>query len=212
VPPQDIEFVGASLVILLRPWQNPDNRFDVNNDGYFSPLDILLDINEINGPQWSDGSGNLPLPPPPGPFPFFDINGDNRVDAADVLMGINELNRCALGGGGEGEWYGAAGAAGWLFGSPASAAATTSPAAGLHSLAGPDLAWSSAPELVYPALDRQGDLLAAAEQSEADRMRAAQLAGMGSWADEDSWGELVPFELEETLDLIGEDIRLALAR
>jgi hypothetical protein len=60
-------------------------RFDVNGDGYTSPLDALLIINDLN-------RGN--------PSGLFDVSGDGYTSPLDVLMVINYLNG---GGSGEGE-------------------------------------------------------------------------------------------------------------
>ena len=77
---------------------NPSNRFDVNNDGFISPIDVLLVINtlNLNGPSVPNGEGE------DGGRIFFDVNGDGSITAIDALMVINELNRRS-GGAGEGE-------------------------------------------------------------------------------------------------------------
>ncbi len=78
---------------------NPSNRFDVNNDGFVSPMDVLLVINtlNLNGPSRPAGEGE------DGSRIFFDVNGDGLISAIDALMVINELNRR---GEGEGEGEG----------------------------------------------------------------------------------------------------------
>jgi VCBS repeat-containing protein len=68
-------------------WQNPISQFDVNNDGFVSPVDVLLVINYIN----EQGSFQLPTPRPVGAY-FYDINGDGWVKPDDVVALINELN------------------------------------------------------------------------------------------------------------------------
>ena len=68
-------------------WQNPVNQFDVNNDGFVTPLDALLVINHLN----EHAPGPIPAPPA-SPPPFLDVNGDNFVTAEDVLLIINFLN------------------------------------------------------------------------------------------------------------------------
>jgi RHS repeat-associated protein len=69
-------------------WQNPWNRFDINNDGHVTALDVLLIINYINADP-----GNTALPPPPALPPFYyDINDDRACTALDVLQLINHIN------------------------------------------------------------------------------------------------------------------------
>lgn len=71
-----------------KPWQNPTNRFDVNNDGHVVPLDVLLQINSIE----TDGSRKLP--PPTGTeleAPFYDCDGDGWLAPIDVLLAVNYI-------------------------------------------------------------------------------------------------------------------------
>jgi hypothetical protein len=68
-------------------WQNPVNRYDVNNDGAVSPIDVLLVINYIN----STSDPVLPDVRPIG-APFLDVNGDGNATPEDVLLVINRLN------------------------------------------------------------------------------------------------------------------------
>jgi formylglycine-generating enzyme len=72
-------------------WQNPTNRYDVNNDGCVTPLDVLLLINTINTVSSSGGSTRLALPRPVGSA-FVDVNGDGSITAVDVLQTISYLN------------------------------------------------------------------------------------------------------------------------
>lgn len=76
-------------------WQNPRNRFDVNDDGLVTSNDVLRIINKLN----TEGAGEL------GQFdgnpPFVDVNGDFQVTSNDVLQVINEINRRASSGEGE---------------------------------------------------------------------------------------------------------------
>ncbi|MCA9207740.1 MAG: hypothetical protein KDA55_05255, partial [Planctomycetales bacterium] len=57
-----------------KPWQNPTDRLDVNNDQMLSPIDALLVINQLN----LGGAGTLPKSPvpPAAPPPYVDVNGD----------------------------------------------------------------------------------------------------------------------------------------
>lgn len=72
-----------------RPWQNPNNPYDVNGDGVVTGLDALIIINHLN----KYGPHEL-APPAEGdsPPPYLDVNGDNRVTPLDALMTINLLN------------------------------------------------------------------------------------------------------------------------
>ena len=75
-------------------WTNQVNRFDVNDDGFVSAIDALLNINELNR------TGGQALPPPTtDPGIYYDVSEDEFLSSIDALMVINELNR----GAGEGE-------------------------------------------------------------------------------------------------------------
>lgn len=94
---------------------NPNNPFDVNGDGFVTPLDVLLIINDVNSngarPLASGGSGEGG-----GTRMYPDVNRDRYVSPIDALLIINHLN--APGGEGEGETLGevAGGVAGELAG------------------------------------------------------------------------------------------------
>jgi hypothetical protein len=71
----------------INPWTNRQNPFDVDNDGFVSPLDVLVVINEINR------AGSRVLGPVPSDTtPYFDVNGDGLIAPLDVLIVINYLN------------------------------------------------------------------------------------------------------------------------
>lgn len=75
------------------PFQNPRNRFDVNNDGAVSAIDVLLIVNLTNtNPAFP---GPLPSPPTPGfsPPPYYDVNGDGSVSAIDAAEVTSFINR-----------------------------------------------------------------------------------------------------------------------
>jgi len=100
------QIVTVVISIVAQPasdWQNPILRWDVNNDGYVSPIDALMLINYIN----SQPIPPLPLPVPrPVGAPFYDVNGNGYAEAADVLLVVNEINRLNSPAGGEGEGWG----------------------------------------------------------------------------------------------------------
>jgi VCBS repeat-containing protein len=77
------------------PWQNAWFAYDVNNDKYVTPLDVLLVINYIN----VHGFGDLPVPPVPPdvPPPYVDVVGDNVGTPQDVVVVINYINRYGIG-------------------------------------------------------------------------------------------------------------------
>ena len=82
-----IDFGGRPAALL---WQNAVNRFDVNNDGHVSPIDVLLIINDVN----NKGARRLPVPPAPADIwpRFLDVTGDGFVSPIDILHVINTLN------------------------------------------------------------------------------------------------------------------------
>jgi hypothetical protein len=82
---------------LEQTWQNPANRFDVNGDGFASPIDALQLINEIN----DNGTYLLQIPygASNAPPPYLDVDGDGFIAPIDVLQVINHLNEAV----GEGE-------------------------------------------------------------------------------------------------------------
>jgi VCBS repeat-containing protein len=69
------------------PYQNQVNNYDVNGDGFVSPIDALILINYIN----TNGMGPLPLPPLPVP-PYLDPDGDGSILPIDVLGTIQAIN------------------------------------------------------------------------------------------------------------------------
>ncbi|MEO1524863.1 MAG: tandem-95 repeat protein [Planctomycetota bacterium] len=69
--------------------QNPNQRFDVNNDGDVSPIDALLVINHLA----RAGIGSIPVELSDVGPPFYDVNGDQTITALDALLVINELGR-----------------------------------------------------------------------------------------------------------------------
>jgi hypothetical protein len=94
----DVVGNSASVAVKVFPaYQNPRNRFDVDNDGSISPLDVLEIINEIN----RNGSRALPNDVVET-APYVDTNGNSQVDPLDVLEVVNYINLNPTGSG-EGE-------------------------------------------------------------------------------------------------------------
>jgi hypothetical protein len=79
----------ASVEALVTSWQNPENPFDVVDNGYVAALDVLTIINQINL------HGSRILPPRTADdlhLGYIDVNGDGRVTPEDVLDVINYIN------------------------------------------------------------------------------------------------------------------------
>jgi len=79
-------------------FQNPRNRYDVDDNGDVTPRDVLLGINRLNARGGAGGEGES------GSLYYYDVNGDGRGTPIDILNVINFLNSQAAGEGeGEGE-------------------------------------------------------------------------------------------------------------
>ena len=65
---------------------NVRDSLDVNDDGFVSPIDALLDINSINE------TGSRPLIGRPVIAPYYDVSGDGYLSSIDALRVINFLN------------------------------------------------------------------------------------------------------------------------
>lgn len=86
----DVEQRVANTTDTRLFWDNPDNEWDVNDDGKVSAIDALLIINHLNRVQFTD----VALSDFDGLF--LDPNADGRVSASDALSVINGLNRLSL--------------------------------------------------------------------------------------------------------------------
>jgi hypothetical protein len=75
-------------------WQNPVDRYDVNQDGHVSPLDVLRVIERLQ----REGPHALPINPDPvdAPSPFLDVNGDLQLSALDVDTFVSHFNEVSL--------------------------------------------------------------------------------------------------------------------
>jgi hypothetical protein len=106
VPYNQISYIPAELVITGGSGTgggegntNPMNRFDVNNDGFVSPIDALILVNMVN----TSGGGNLGgggEGEGTGDKYYVDVNEDGFLSPLDILWVVNKLN---VGPGGEGE-------------------------------------------------------------------------------------------------------------
>ncbi len=89
------EIEDVPLVIQANPYQNPNGKYDVNNQDGVTPLDALQVINALNAYNRIYGGTSIPLPPPAG-FPvngFLDVDGNGRIEPNDAKGVIDELNR-----------------------------------------------------------------------------------------------------------------------
>lgn len=85
------------LISAGNPWQNPNNRFDVDGSNRVDGFDLLILINELRNPLHSErGTHRLPVPRPTSGAPYLDIdgmmlNGSFYVNGFDVLELVNYL-------------------------------------------------------------------------------------------------------------------------
>lgn len=101
--PSEIRYLRTSITVGGgaggEGFTNTTNRFDVNNDGFTSPIDVLVIINTLNRSgirqltNSAEGEQSDKM--------FIDVNGDGYVSPLDVLQVINALS--ARKGSGEGE-------------------------------------------------------------------------------------------------------------
>jgi hypothetical protein len=109
VSPAQIRYVDSDPIQVVAAggegeFTNPNNPYDVNDDGYVSPFDMLLLVNYINR------YGSVDLRPgrsgegEASKTFFFDVNADMMITPSDLLSEVLYLNRLVAGGGqGEGE-------------------------------------------------------------------------------------------------------------
>ena len=78
-----------SFIVSVKPpkggFQNPSNRYDVDADGFVSPLDFLNVINLLNSKGANTSVVGLPTPPP-----YFDVDGDDVITPLDSLA-VNDF-------------------------------------------------------------------------------------------------------------------------
>lgn len=105
VPLNQIGYRNASIQIVglgegeVSLFQNPRDRFDVNNDGFRSPQDALVVVNHLNVSGSHPLTSSIGGEAESGPTKYLDVNGDRIVSPIDALQVINRLN----GAQGEGE-------------------------------------------------------------------------------------------------------------
>ena len=98
----DGEVEDYMITISNNPYTNPKNRYDVNDDGFVSPIDVLQIVNYVN----SGLPSRPPLPPTAVP-PYLDVDSDGFIGPLDVLAVITFINSGGKSGSGEGEGEGA---------------------------------------------------------------------------------------------------------
>jgi hypothetical protein len=80
---------------------NPYDRFDVNDDGFVSPIDALILVNRVN----SNGGGALGNGGGEGESSgerfYVDVNEDGFLSPLDILWVVNRINGSNAGGEGE---------------------------------------------------------------------------------------------------------------
>ena len=114
VPPAQIRYVNSSPIVVIGgsgegEFTNPANRFDVNNDGHVTPMDVLLLINllnltgTVNLSSWAAEGEGVGAGAGAATGPYYDVNGDGYISPLDVLEVINTLNRTFDPTTGEGE-------------------------------------------------------------------------------------------------------------
>lgn len=92
----DGEVEDYKVTISGPKYQNPNNRFDVDANGFVQPKDALLVGNEVdNFDLDGDGFVNPDTDlgnPPPNPPPYYDVNGDGRIGRDDAQAVVDFIN------------------------------------------------------------------------------------------------------------------------
>jgi hypothetical protein len=108
VPYDQISYIPAELTIIGGSGSgggegntNPYDRFDVNDDGFVSPIDALILVNKVN----SNGGGALGSGGGEGESSgerfYVDVNEDGFLSPLDILWVVNRINGSNAGGEGE---------------------------------------------------------------------------------------------------------------
>jgi hypothetical protein len=108
VPPAQIRYVNTAPIVVVGgsgegEFTNPSNRYDVNNDGFVTPIDVLAVINFLNTAGTTDLTPWAPGGEGEARGPYYDVNSDYFVSPIDVLSVVNFLNNSAVQASGEGE-------------------------------------------------------------------------------------------------------------
>ena len=87
-------------------FMNSSNPYDVNNDGFVSPIDVLILVNSMNtgGSGFLGGGSSGGASGESGANGYYlDVNGDSYLSPLDALLVINHLNNRGGTSAGEGE-------------------------------------------------------------------------------------------------------------
>jgi hypothetical protein len=108
VPPAQIRYVSTPTIVVVGgsgegEFTNPYNRYDVNNDGFVTPIDVLALINFLNTAGTTDLTPWAPGGEGEARGPYYDVNSDYFISPIDVLSVVNFLNNSAVQSSGEGE-------------------------------------------------------------------------------------------------------------
>lgn len=108
VPPAQIRYVNTPAIVVVGgsgegEFTNPYNRYDVNNDGFVTPIDVLAVINFLNTAGTTDLTPWAPGGEGEAKGPYYDVNSDYFISPMDVLGLVNYLNNSAVQPSGEGE-------------------------------------------------------------------------------------------------------------
>jgi hypothetical protein len=77
---------------VLFGWQNPTHPTDISGDGWLSPRDVLMIVNDLRRTGGSRILPNPPVPPETAP-PFLDVNGDGVVSEFDAGLVQQDLQQ-----------------------------------------------------------------------------------------------------------------------
>ncbi len=83
------------------PFHNATAPLDVNADGFFTAIDALLVINQLNARSSGPLPGNIGAAR--SIFGYIDVTGNGSLEPLDILLVINNLNVRGNGEGGAGE-------------------------------------------------------------------------------------------------------------
>jgi hypothetical protein len=108
IPYSQISYIPAELIITGGSGAgggegntNPYDRFDVNDDGFVSPIDALILVNQVNskgGGALGNGGGEGESS---GEKYYVDVNEDGFLSPLDILWVVNRINGSNAGGEGE---------------------------------------------------------------------------------------------------------------
>jgi hypothetical protein len=87
------KLIDAAMTV-QKPWHNAANPYDVNDDGFVVPLDVLFQINSIN----DEGPRQLAAPTGAEMPAYYDTSGDGWLSSIDALQVINYMDEVRAAG------------------------------------------------------------------------------------------------------------------